>query len=431
MHADASDVYAELAARGAFTIKPAKGKPHKHTDPALTGLVILQRIAQGAYLDGPDGWARLLSDAITVTNNGEAFFVDLKSWTTNDTANRTAVSKLRAAIRAAIEPRIPRFGTPSAGRPRSKTAQPPTTKRKRSPPASAAAAASPATPASALLEAKRKEATGIQTEIRRQRRRDETIEAEIERDLQEWDVADAAKKKAEHTARQEKITAEQEQIAVMLEQESLRQALKDMDAKVAEVNTKVADANANETAKTAIRIEHAHARVTLVAAGVQKQANEDKAKSRRKTTETKVLAEIKELERNQRVDELKATLEKERKEKAAANANFDANIEAFKAELDMLRKRGGDGSAGCHDNAGSPSKRSRTDLSECCNCHDAAPVLTCMPCGHQCVCKDEECTRWISETKLCPICKSVVDELMEAEKAAAQLRTAGKRPFVC
>jgi hypothetical protein len=54
-----------------------------------------------------------------------------------------------------------------------------------------------------------------------------------------------------------------------------------------------------------------------------------------------------------------------------------------------------------------------------------------MPCGHQCVCTDKECADTIFERQECPMCYAELDELMEADKAVAQLRREGKRAYVC
>jgi hypothetical protein len=47
------------------------------------------------------------------------------------------------------------------------------------------------------------------------------------------------------------------------------------------------------------------------------------------------------------------------------------------------------------------------------------------------VCTDKECADIIFERQECPMCYAELDELMEADKAVAQLRREGKRAFVC
>eukprot|EP00035_Acanthoeca_spectabilis_P018210 m.384719 g.384719 ORF g.384719 m.384719 type:complete len:196 (+) comp16735_c1_seq29:104-691(+) len=69
------------------------------------------------------------------------------------------------------------------------------------------------------------------------------------------------------------------------------------------------------------------------------------------------------------------------------------------------------------------------DPSICVVCLDAPTTLTCMPCGHQCLCHGEVCRRAIMNTQLCPMCYHAVGELMEAEAAAAQKRREGKRVY--
>jgi hypothetical protein len=52
-----------------------------------------------------------------------------------------------------------------------------------------------------------------------------------------------------------------------------------------------------------------------------------------------------------------------------------------------------------------------------------------MPCGHQCLCEDAECIGAIHNAGQCPVCNAGVDELLEADTAAAELRKLGKRVY--
>jgi hypothetical protein len=66
--------------------------------------------------------------------------------------------------------------------------------------------------------------------------------------------------------------------------------------------------------------------------------------------------------------------------------------------------------------------------SQCVVCLDPT-ATTCMPCGHQCLCADAECIGAIQKAGECPMCNAGVDELLEAEKAAAELHRQGKRVY--
>jgi hypothetical protein len=345
----ASEVYAELRKDGELTIKTGK------TDPALTVHGILKRISERVYLDGADGWARLLADAIIVTNNGEAYF--RAQWEGSWTANRSAVGKLRAEIKKRFAP----LGTPSAGRQRSKPTRTTATSRHQSPTAGAAAAASPGTrdPFSELdeqgdeLVSMRNDLTHIETQFGGMRGEKLNITAEL-------DAGRDEKHKAVNAAKEEQAAA--------------KQALEDANAKVAD-----------EVATLAKHDE-----------------------------ETRMLELVAELRRDEaKVKATKAKLARQLCEMGGVKV---------KAERDMFREWGG------HDNAGSPAKRPRTDLpadlSECCVCHDAPSRMTCMPCGHQCVCKAEDCKEKTGNEGKCPYCKVALDGL----ESTAKQRAAGKRP---
>eukprot|EP00037_Helgoeca_nana_P024837 m.266268 g.266268 ORF g.266268 m.266268 type:complete len:55 (-) comp26766_c1_seq2:154-318(-) len=51
-----------------------------------------------------------------------------------------------------------------------------------------------------------------------------------------------------------------------------------------------------------------------------------------------------------------------------------------------------------------------------------------MPCGHQCVCKAEDCIEETQNTAKCPDCDGDLDSLVNAGESTAQQRAAGKRP---
>jgi hypothetical protein len=78
---------------------------------------------------------------------------------------------------------------------------------------------------------------------------------------------------------------------------------------------------------------------------------------------------------------------------------------------------------------GSAAATDTVEESQCVVCLDPT-ATTCMPCGHQCLCTDSECiAAMIQKPRKCPMCKADVDELLEADKAAAELRKLGKRVY--
>lgn len=67
--------------------------------------------------------------------------------------------------------------------------------------------------------------------------------------------------------------------------------------------------------------------------------------------------------------------------------------------------------------------------SQCVICLDRPTTMTCLPCGHQCLCNGEECVDGVLCGERCPMCNAYYDTLMDAERASEHLHRLGERVY--